>query len=113
MLTASGDQPYPYIFKDPTVDDKKSRITLRILSHGNSGILLTMGNAGFVSSTLLGRARDEPPQKKKGGVAPRQAHGTQETEAAKKERHGLLWSSSSGGLSCDRGLLGCGVGEEP
>ena len=37
-----------------TVDDKKKPcITLRTLNYGNYGTLLIMGNAGFISSTVV------------------------------------------------------------
>ena len=38
---------------DHTVDDKKSEMTLRTLNYGNYGIVLIMGNAGFISSTVV------------------------------------------------------------
>ena len=41
-------------FDAPGVDDikHKSCITLRTLNYGNYGIILIMGNAGFISSTV-------------------------------------------------------------
>ena len=39
--------------KITTVDDKKSCITFRTLNYGNYGVFLIMGDAGFISSTVI------------------------------------------------------------
>ena len=46
--------PFITTYEPPSrADDYKSCITLRTLNYGNSGIFLMMGNAGFISSTVV------------------------------------------------------------
>ena len=47
--------------RDSTVDDRKICNTLRILDYGNDGTFRIMGNAGFISSTVVPRRGERLP----------------------------------------------------